>query len=88
MSVCTATNHLPEVPNKEFRCPKCKAKCGDFCVDEGHADNECEQLLGDDNLICYKCGHGESAATFVRRWLGAKKLIVCPSCKGTGHVKA
>lgn len=78
--------HLPDMPDNEFRCPKCQAKCGDWAVDDAHEDGECERMIASDNLVCYKCGHGESAGTFVRRWLKSKRMIVCPHCKGTGRV--
>lgn len=78
--------HLPDVPDEEFVCPKCGAESGDWCIDYSH-NQDCTQLVADDDLICSKCGHGESAKDFVARWKKAKSLVTCPTCQGSGVVK-
>lgn len=79
--------HLPEIPDADFKCPRCGAPCGDFHIEEGHLDNECEKLAASDYLMCDKCSHGETAGVFYRRWMKAKSMITCPHCKGKGVVQ-
>lgn len=74
---------------KEFSCPKCKAKCGDFCIDEG-PNMECPALHVDDILNCYgkevNCGYGVSAKAFVTNLVKKQNLVACTHCKGKGFV--
>lgn len=79
--------------DEEFRCPKCDAPSGDWCVDDS-PNFDCPLLHVDDSLVCYgkdgkRCpaGHGEGADTFVRRLVKKKGLKPCPHCKATGYVK-
>jgi len=85
--VCDA-KHLPDVPDDEFYCPKCESKTGDFYIEEGHHENECEKLKATDLLYCSSCAHSESAGTFVRRWMRKKSLVKCQHCNGEGMVSA
>lgn len=90
---CTAkhTSYQPTV--EEFNCPKCEAKCGDFCVDDG-PNMECPDLHDDDNLVCYgKGGEGckkqyyVSGKVFAAACAKKGGLVKCDCCKGTGYVQ-
>lgn len=75
--------HLPEIPEKDWLCPECGKK--EWVIDDSH-DMDCEGVMSGDWLNCYDCGHGQRAATFYRAWARQKSMILCPNCKGAGHV--
>jgi DNA-directed RNA polymerase subunit RPC12/RpoP len=76
----------------EFNCPKCGAKVGDFCVDEG-PNMPCPDLHDEDSLVCYgKDGKGcrgqyyVSGKAFAAMVLKKNDLVPCEHCKGKGFV--
>ncbi len=85
---CTAKHTKYQPTDKEFRCPKCKAKVGDFAIDEPleTVDEDCTKLHVGEWLYCYKCSYGISAVVFTRQLMKVKNLVPCPCCKGTGLV--
>lgn len=87
---CLAKHVTFEPPAKEWVCPKCRAKAGDFCVDElqEDADWECPLLHPDDYIKCMKCGFETSGRSFSARIKKKLNMVPCPACKGKGHVKA
>lgn len=79
----------------EFKCPKCGAKSGHFCVDDG-PNLECDLLHDDDDLVCFGKDHNNacparyraSGKAFAAMLVKQNSLVKCEHCKGTGFVKA
>lgn len=86
-AVCTNKHTAYQPTEEEFLCPKCKAPCGDFCVDES-PDYECPKLHPNDGLLCYKCDYRTTGAAYVRQIMKQRDLVPCPTCKGAGHVSS
>lgn len=86
MSLCSRKHTVPAlIPNADFRCPKCDAECGVFCIDSSTSD-DCDGLHGDDELRCYQCGHETTGRTFAAHYARKSGLVQCPTCKGSGCV--
>ena len=64
--VCKAEHTLYDPTQEEFVCPKCKAKCGIFCVDSTpmDADTNCTRLHTDDELHCGACNYSTMGLEF------------------------
>lgn len=70
---------------EEFKCPKCGAVCGVFCVEEG-PNEECLLMHEDDTLHCFECGYTTTGKAFVNKLLKDKSHVECPHCKGKGYI--
>jgi hypothetical protein len=77
---CTGKHTKYQPTQEEFCCPKCGAKCGDFCVD-------------DDILNCYGVDakgcpsqYGVGGKAFAAGLVKKKNLVPCKCCKGKGYV--
>lgn len=83
---CESKHTKYQPSGKEFCCPKCGAKAGDFCIDEGFGDDDCEDLHEDDYLRCYECGYEVSGRNFAASVVKKNNLVKCPCCRGAGYV--
>lgn len=83
---CQRKHTKVQIPDEDWKCPKCSKGVGYFCVDD-FGEDECSLLHNDDLLRCYECGHEVSAQTFVRNHVKKQELVKCPCCKGSGMVK-
>lgn len=90
---CDAKHTKYQPSDEEFCCPKCGAKCGEFCVDDG-PNLDCPLIHDDDHLACYgkrkvaSCpdGYGTSGKAFAAALQRKKGLVPCSHCKGKGLV--
>jgi hypothetical protein len=85
---CQGKHTTWDPPEKEFSCPKCGAKCGDFFIEEKGilADDDCGKLHVDDYCICNTCGFGITGQKFVANEMRKRDLVKCPCCQGAGAV--
>lgn len=92
---CPAKHTVYQPTDAEFRCPRCEASCGIFCIDNNQddADSHCPKLHPNDRLICYgkkdgnPCHYETSGRAFAARLAKAKNIVPCPYCRGTGVAK-
>lgn len=82
---CTAKHTKYQPTAEDWRCPKCGATDGKFCIDDG-PNMDCEAFHEDDLCVCYACGHEVGGKAFAARIQKAKSLVPCPHCKGVGLV--
>ncbi|KKW13250.1 MAG: hypothetical protein UY48_C0003G0072 [Candidatus Gottesmanbacteria bacterium GW2011_GWB1_49_7] len=81
------TTYQPRI--KEFKCPKCRAKAGDFWTygaPKGSYEH-CVALHDDDKVVCFMCRYETTGRAFAKTVQTGKSLVVCPTCKGKGAVK-
>lgn len=89
---CKARHVKVEIPVEDFICPRCGVSCLDRdpfiidYVDEG-ADDSCGLLHDHDRLHCYACGYETTGKRYSAQYVKKKRLMTCPMCGGTGHVR-
>jgi len=86
---CEAKHVKFEPSEKEWKCPKCNAKCGVFHIYESveDSDGDCNLLHPADILRCTKCNYETSGQAFSNMIKKKLNMIPCPHCKGTGYVQ-
>lgn len=95
---CTRKHTKYQPTDEEFKCPKCGAGMGDFCIDTDldvvSTDPDCPDLHVDDQLVCWgKNGkgcpaqYGTSGKAFAATLVKKHNLEPCKHCKGNGLVK-
>jgi len=87
---CTAKHTKYQVPNDQWRCPKCGAgaELGLFCIwDADETSEEYCELLHDGDFLQCDCGYQTHGAQFSK--LARKKagVATCPTCKGKGVIQ-
>lgn len=85
---CTEPHTSYDPTAEEFVCPKCKAKAGDFAIDDSGGAEGCEKLHVSDALLCYSCGFRISGQDWLSLFMAEKNLVPCPHCLGKGVVPA
>jgi transcription initiation factor TFIIIB Brf1 subunit/transcription initiation factor TFIIB len=94
MDACKFKHTKYEPTEEEFMCPKCGAKVGHFCIDEG-PNMDCDQLHDEDNIVCYgvdgkgcPAEYGTTGKKFVAWLLKKNDMVPCECCKGKGFVRS
>ncbi len=93
---CSAKHANPQVPDADWKCPKCGAGCtpkdirerafvNDESADGAHSD--CPLLHCGDILVC-DCGYGTTGGRFAAAYRKRMALVKCPTCMGHGFVNA
>lgn len=83
--VCHEMHSAAEIPEADWRCPKCKSE--DFALDGEFGAEGCNRLHLRDYAHCIDCGHGASVRKLVRDYMRKARLVTCPHCKGRGVVE-
>lgn len=91
-AACNGKHTKYQPTEAEFRCPKCDAPVGDFCIDDC-VNAECPDLHDEDGLVCYgKNGkgcpgqYGTTGRAFAALVVKKNDLKPCEHCKGKGFV--
>lgn len=94
MSTCNAKHTSPQIPDADWKCPKCGAKADAFdkafIVEESadDASDDCVMLHDHDLLHCYNCDYQTTGKAFAARYAKQQDLVKCPCCKGKGVVSS
>lgn len=84
---CTEKAARPQVPDEEFKCPKCGAPAGTFVIEDSECfDSRCLLLHESDLLVCYECRYETTGKALALRYKKQADLVTCPCCKGKGVV--
>lgn len=90
--ICGAKHAKPQIPDEEWKCPKCDItadhETGGFVIEDpdGEASPECPLLHDHDGVCCSNCGYGASGKSLAKLVAKRRNLVPCGSCKGTGFV--
>jgi prepilin-type N-terminal cleavage/methylation domain-containing protein len=96
--ICPVKHTVPQIPDDEWKCPKCGAGVDYKNPDTGHVEQgfiiqepaegsiDCPMLHEADEVGCDHCGWGASGKKLAAMYAKAKDLVPCPCCKGKGMV--
>lgn len=97
MTACQAKHSFPDIPDKDWLCPKCGADNGEnneehmFVIEDSAegSNDDCGLLHDKDSLSC-TCGYGTTgkkfAALYKKKLENERNLITCPVCNGKGMI--
>ena len=88
---CFAKHTRPQIPDSDWRCPKCGATANDdkaFIIEEinDRASENCGLLHENDEISCWNCKYYTTGKKLAAAYAKQKALVPCPACKGTGYV--
>ena len=90
-TACRAKHTRLQIPDADWRCPKCGAAADDnnaFIIEkvDEYALEYCGLLHEKDDLLCWNCGTATTGKKLAAAYAKQKALVPCPACKGTGYV--
>ena len=85
---CPARHCSPQIPDEEWKCPKCGSGPEAFYIDgvDDKATWDCQLLHDKDEVICSECNSCFSGRRVTSMYVANKNLVKCEHCKGTGWV--
>jgi hypothetical protein len=87
---CMVKHSAYQVPDEEFKCPKCGATPDDrkpFCIYEPVEETyDCEKLHDNDALYCENCNYSTTGKEYSQLMLKRSHRQICPTCKGQGWI--
>jgi Zn finger protein HypA/HybF involved in hydrogenase expression len=86
--LCGAKHTLYQPADEEFNCPRCGRKVGDFAIYEPTegAHEDCPELHDKGVVECIGCGYSTTGRAFAKKLQDVAHQVMCPTCKGKGHV--
>lgn len=93
METCSAKHTRPQIPDKDWHCPKCGATDSwdkGFVIEMSdiHAADDCELLHEADEIHCWNCGGTTTGKKLAAAYAKQQDLKPCPTCQGTGYIKS
>jgi Zn finger protein HypA/HybF involved in hydrogenase expression len=88
--VCYAKHTKYQPTDEQWQCPLCGADNESFTVEESPDEvaDDCELLHEEDEVHCSNCNSSWSGKAVAAVMAKKANLVVCPTCKGAGYVKA
>jgi DNA-directed RNA polymerase subunit RPC12/RpoP len=88
---CPAKHAKYDIPDDEFKCPKCGATPDNvkpfyICDPDPESHGDCPKLHSRDGIYCTNCEATYSGERLAGIIMKKKNLVKCPCCKGRGVV--
>jgi len=84
---CPVKHTAYQPADEDWVCPVCGIN-DEFYIDEQPEKvlDGCVLLHEQDRLVCTRCEGGWSGKAWANRAMKQRNFVVCPTCRGTGHI--